>query len=79
MEDPKMMQTVIPYWETEKGELKTLRLMPVELERGDCKKGDMGLPRKAKDLTFITEFAKNCKEYGVDLIIEKDGTITCKW
>ena len=79
MEDAKMMQTVIPYWETENGNLKTLKLMPVELCRGDCKKGDMGLPRKATDLTFITEFAKNCKQYGVDLIIEKDGTITCKW
>ena len=79
MEDPKMMQTVIPYWETENCELKSLKLMPVQLERGDCKKGDRGLPRKAKDLKFIEEYAKICKPYGVEFIIEKDGTITCKW
>lgn len=79
MEDRKMMETVIPYWETKNGKLTSLRLMPVELMRGDCKKGDSGLPRKARDYELVDRLAAMSAPCGVRMTVEKDGIVTCKW
>ncbi len=79
MEDKKMMETVIPLWETdESGALVSLKLLPVELAmKGN--KSEIGLPRKAKDISFIERLAHICKPYGIEMNIENNGIITCKW
>ena len=53
--------------------------MPVELMRGDCKKGDRGLPRKARDLELVERLAAMSAPCGVSMTVEKDGIVTCKW
>ena len=79
MEDKKMMETIIPLWETdESGALVSLSLMPVELAmKGN--KSEIGLPRKATDYSFIDRLAEISKPYGVEMKIEENGIITCKW
>lgn len=79
MEDKKMMETIIPLWETdEKGDLVSLKFMPVELGMKG-KKSDEGLPRKAKNIELVERLAYLCKPYGIEMNIEKNGIITCKW
>jgi len=79
MEDRRMMETVIPYWETDvDNRLVSLRLLPVELTRSG-NKSQVGLPRKAKDLTLVDRLADLSKPYGVTMQIEEDGTVTCHW
>ena len=79
MEDKKMMETVIPLWETdENGALVALSLMPVELAmKGN--KSEIGLPRKATDYSFIERLAEISKPYGITMTVEADGTVSCKW
>ena len=78
MEEKKMMETVIPYWETEDGRLTALRLMPVELSKGGHK-SDEGLPRKAQNPVFMERLAEMCKPYGITMEKDEDGAYTCKW
>lgn len=79
MEDKKMMESVIPFWETDvDNRLVSLRLLPVELTRSG-NKSQVGLPRKAKDLTLVDRLADLSKPYGVTMQIEEDGTVTCHW
>lgn len=79
MEEARMMQTVIPYWETEGGKLTKLEFLPVELVK-DGNKSEEGLPRIAKDRAFMDYFAKISAPYGVEMEYdEKSGVYTCKW
>ena len=77
MEDPKMYETVIPYWETENGKLTKLELLPIKLSM-DGKKGEQGLPRIAKDTSFMQRLAEISKPYGLEME-ENDGVFVCKW
>ena len=74
-----MMETIIPLWESdETGALVSLRLMPVELVmKGN--KSEIGLPRKASDLGFIERLREISKPYGIEMNIENDGIVSCKW
>lgn len=78
MEDPKMMETVIPYWETDENKnLTKLILMPVKDAKGKGKHLE-GLPQRAEDLAFMDKLAKLSKPYGVT--IEKEGAnYVCRW
>lgn len=79
MEDKTMMETIIPCWETdENNNLTSLKFMPVEVTMNG-NKSQIGLPRKAKDLTLVKRLADLSKPYGVTMQIEEDGTVTCKW
>lgn len=79
MEDKKMMESVIPFWETDgENKLVSLTLMPIELIR-HCNKSQMGLPRRAADISFIERLAEMSRQYGVTMHIESDGTVSCKW
>ncbi len=78
MEEKKMMEAVIPYWETEDGRLTALRLMPVELSKGGHK-SDEGLPFKAKDTSFMDRLAEMCRPYGVEITRGEDGIYDCRW
>ena len=79
MEDKTMMETIIPCWETdENNNLTSLKFMPVEITMNG-NKSQIGLPRRAKDLTLVKRLADLSKPYGVTMQIEEDGTVTCKW
>ena len=79
MEDPRMMQTVIPYWETEGGKLTKLEFLPVELVKNG-NKSEEGLPRIAVNREFMDYFAKISEPYGVKMEYDKTtGVYTCKW
>ena len=79
MEDPKMMMTVIPCWETdEENKLTKITLMPVKAPMKG-RKSLVGLPRKTEDNDLYEYLKEMCVPYGTDIIKEKDGTYTCKW
>lgn len=78
MEDEKMFQTVIPYWETENGKLKKLTLMPI---MGQIKgnKSQIGLPRRDTELKFANRFINMCEPYGVKIRVTEDKMLECNW
>ena len=73
-----MLETVIPYWETEGGKLKQLRLYPVTLTKGG-KRSEEGLPRLAKDSAFLDDFIARCARYGTQIERAEDGSLICHW
>lgn len=78
MTDERMFISVIPYWETEGTRLKTLKLMPIELSRKG-NKSETGLPRRSFNPQITEYLRKMCLPYGVEIITENDGLLTCKW
>ncbi|MBQ8311371.1 MAG: CapA family protein [Clostridia bacterium] len=78
MEDHRMLETVIPYWETEGGKLKELRLYPVTLTRGG-KRSEEGLPRLASGSAFLDDFIARCAKYGTKIERAEDGSLVCRW
>ena len=78
MEDIRMNETVIPYWETDdNGDLTHLELLPLSLSMHG-KKSDEGLPFISKDTGFIEKLAKISEAYGTK--IEMQGEVAvCKW
>lgn len=77
MEQREMLLTVIPYWETEEGRLTSLCLLPVEISHREGQHLE-GLPKIAKDVSFIGHLAKISKPYGVTIEM-KDGYAVCTW
>ena len=70
MSTPKMMQTVIPRWETDaEGKVIKLEMLAVELGLG-LGKGRAGNPRPAKDGTILERYAEMSAPYGVKMGIE---------
>jgi poly-gamma-glutamate synthesis protein (capsule biosynthesis protein) len=67
--DPVMYEAVIPYWETENGELTKMIFMPVE-EMFALPRSRSGWPRKDTDANIIERFAEMSKPYGMDIRIE---------
>ena len=78
MSDPRMFQAVIPYWETENGVLKSLKLYPIRLSMTG-NKSEIGLPRLEKDAEFMADFARRCERYGTTLCKNPDGSYDCRW
>jgi len=77
MTDKRMLQSVIPYWETENGDITKLELLPVELvDKGS--NSLIGLPRPSRNTSILKELAKLSEPYGtgIDII---DGIGYCKW
>ena len=78
MEDVKMMETVIPYWETdENGKLTKLELLPVTIMK-DTNKAQRGLPALSEDTSFIERLAKISEPYGTKITM-KNGVAVCSW
>lgn len=75
MEDKRMSQTVIPYWETEKGEITKLELLPVMLSM-NANKALKGLPIVAEDNFFIEHLLELSKSFGTKFKFV-DGIIQC--
>ena len=77
MEDRKMVQSVIPFWEIEDGKLKYLKLLPIEAQT-KCKKSDEGLPLIAEDDDIFNRLSEMCAPYGLKM--KKNGKIIeCSW
>ena len=69
MTQPKMMETVIPRWETdETGRIVKLELLAVDLSM-ELHKGRAGNPRPAKDSAILERFAAMSAPYGVKMTI----------
>ena len=78
MEDLKMRESVIPYWETDENKnLTKLVLMPVTASLREGKHLE-GLPQPSKDVAFIEKLAGLSKPYGVTVKME-DGLAVCTW
>ena len=78
MEDIRMLQTVVPYWETKDGKLTKLTLLPLQLSQKGHR-SEIGLPRKATNLEFIDKLASISAYSGLKMKVEKDLTISCTW
>ena len=78
MEDQRMLEAVIPYWEADAdGRLTKLELMPVRASKGEGKHLE-GLPQPAKDLSFIDKLAELSAPFGVKITTE-NGVAVCRW
>lgn len=78
MTDRRMFESVIPYWESEGGKLKSLTLYPVVLSMHG-KKSEIGLPRLAKNTEYLDGFIKRCEAFGTKVVKCDDGTLKCTW
>lgn len=78
MEDDRMLETVIPYWETDdERNLTRLELMPVKASKGEGKMLE-GLARLAKDTRFMEKLSSLSKPFGVQ-VVEQNGKWVCVW
>ena len=78
MEDARMREAVIPYWECDAdNRLTKLTMLPVTAAKGTGYHLE-GLPQPSPDTAFVDNFAKMSKPYGVEMEL-KDGLIHCKW
>lgn len=78
MEDRRMMQTVIPYWETDGKKLTKLEFLPLELIKNG-NKSEEGLPVIAENPDFAAHFAEISLPYGVKMTLDKNNIIKCTW
>ena len=77
MEEDKMLETVIPYWETDGKKLTKLVLKPVKASKGKGKQIE-GLPIPVEGKNIIQNLADLSAPYGVK-ITYKDGLGVCEW
>lgn len=78
MEDRRMMETVIPYWETKDGKLTRLELLPVMgVMKGKGPAFEMGLPKVAENLDFMDKLAKISEPFGTK-IKQENGIFICE-
>lgn len=70
--DHRMMESVIPYFEMEDGELTHLELLPIELGFGEPRYR-LGNPRFAPNHKIIQRFAAISEPYGTKIHIDERG------
>lgn len=70
--DSRMLESVIPYFEMENGELTRLELLPIALgfEKPRHRHGD---PVVAKDRGILERYAEMSRPYGTKIVIAQDG------
>ncbi len=78
MEEDRMLETVIPFWETDGKKLKSLYLMPVKASTHEGKHVE-GLPKPVKDTAFVEKLARLSAPYGVKITMTEDGIAKCDW
>ncbi|MBO5939008.1 MAG: CapA family protein [Clostridia bacterium] len=77
MTDHRMFEAIIPLWETdEEGKLTSLTIYPI-LAPMTGKKSEIGLPRLAKDASFLCGFLRRCEAYGTKFVPSTDGSYRC--
>jgi poly-gamma-glutamate capsule biosynthesis protein CapA/YwtB (metallophosphatase superfamily) len=65
----EMFEAIVPYWEMEKGILKKLEFLPIELGFG-LPRSRNGWPTPAKDLCFVERLKELSSTYGTEIKIE---------
>ena len=70
--DRRMMESVIPYFEMEDGELTRLELMPIELGYGEPRYR-LGNPKFCPDRQIIERYANMSLQYGTKITIDERG------
>ena len=77
MTDERMLQSVIPYWETEDGDLTKLELLPVELINNG-NNSLIGLPVPSRKIDILKEIKKLSAPYGTKINIS-NMLGHCEW
>lgn len=72
MRDRRMLESVIPYFEMENGELTHLELMPIELQF-DCPVWRSGNPRFSNQHGIIERLAELSAPYGTRISVDRRG------
>ena len=72
MRDHRMLESVVPYFEMEDGELTHLELMPVELQF-EKKVWQSGNPRFSRDHGIIERLAEMSKPFGCEITVDDRG------
>ena len=75
--NPVMYESVIPYWESENGELTKMTFLPIE-EQFALPRSRGGWPRWNTKNGILERFAEMCRPYGVEISIE-NGTGSLKF
>ncbi len=73
MRDRRMLETVIPYFEMEDGELKYLELMPVELNFDKKEVWQKGNPRFSDKHGIIERLSEMSLPYGTEITVDERG------
>ncbi len=74
MTDHRMFEAIIPLWETdEEGKLTSLTIYPI-LSPMTGNKSKIGLPRLAKDASFLDGFFRRSEAYGTTFTANDDGS-----
>ena len=73
MRDRRMLETIIPYFEMEDGELSYLELMPVELNFDKPEVWQKGNPRFSRDHGIIERLSDMSKPFGTEISIDERG------
>lgn len=73
MRDRRMLESVIPYFEMENGELKYIELMPIELNFDQKEIWQKGNPRFSNKHGIIERLAKMSEQFGTRITINEKG------
>lgn len=73
MRDRRMLESVIPYFEMENGELKYIELMPIELNFDKKEIWQKGNPRFSSKHGIIERLAKMSEQFGTKITINEKG------
>lgn len=73
MRDRRMLETIVPYFEMEDGELSYLELMPVELNFDKPEVWQKGNPRFSRDHGIIERLSDMSKSFGTEITIDERG------
>lgn len=73
MTNPLMFEAIIPFWEFEGGELKSLKFYPVTAAMSG-KKSEIGLPKLMKETSYLDDFLRHCEVYGTKFEKNEDGS-----
>ena len=73
MRDRRMLESVIPYFEFEDGELKCLELMPIELNFDKKEVWQKGNPRFSDKHGIIERLSEMSKPFGTEIRINEKG------
>ena len=73
MRDRRMMESVIPYFEMENGELKHMELMPIELDFEQKEVWQKGNPRFSSEHGIIERLAAMSEPFGAKISVNDQG------
>ena len=73
MRDRRMLESIIPYFEMENGELKYIEIMPIELNFDKKEIWQKGDPRFSNKHGIIERLAEMSEQYGTKITVNEKG------